>query len=286
MTSFPTTGPLLASIDVQWGDIRVVAGEGDVTVVEVTPTEPSNEKDRRAADETEVTCTDGRLRVVGPRNRTGVFNKKYGSVQVSVRLAAASELDADTGLGTVVAEGPLGACRVKSSAGDVTVQSATSADLRTGMGVVTARDITGDALCRTGSGAVHVDRIGGRAEVKNSNGDTRIGDSGGPLRVKSANGSIRIGRARADVTATTANGDLSIGSAESGAVALKTSLGRIEIGIPSGTAALLDLSTSFGVVRNGLDTVAQPSTGDRTVEVHAQTSAGDITVVRVAADGE
>lgn len=285
MTSFPTTGPIAASIDVQWGDVRVVAGGGDATVVEVTPTDASNEKDRRAAGDATVTCTDGRLRVVGPRNMTGVFNKKYGSVQVSVRLPAGSDLDVGTALGAINVEGSFGACRAKTTAGDVSVQDATSADLRTGIGVVAARDIAGEAYCKTGSGAVHIDRIGGRAEVKNSNGDTRIGDSGGPLRVKSANGSITVGRARSDVNATTANGNLSIGSAESGAVQLKTSMGRIDIGIPSGTAALLDLSTSFGVVRNGLDAAAAPGVGERTVEIHAQTSAGDIDVLR-APDGD
>jgi len=282
MTSFPTTGPVAASIDLQWGDIRVVAGEDGATVVEVTPTDPSNEKDRRAADDTAVTYADGRLQVVGPRNRTGVFNKKYGAVQVSVQLAAGSELDAGTGLGTITVDGELGVCRAKTSAGDVSVQDATSADLRTGMGAVAARHIAGEAVCRTGSGAVRIDRIGGRAEVKNSNGDTRIGDSAGPLRVKSANGSIAVGRARADVNATTANGNLTVGSAEGGTVVLKTSMGRIEIGIPSGTSALLDLSTTFGTVRNELDSTGQPPAGAPTVEVHAQTSAGDIDVVRAA----
>jgi len=280
MTSFPTTGPVTASIDLQWGDIRVVTGDGGTTV-EVTPTDPSNEKDRRAADDTVVSCSDGRLQVVGPRNRTGVFNKRYGSVRVSVLLATGSELDADTGLGTITVDGALGACRAKTSAGDVQVQDASTADLRTGMGLVAARDIAGDAFVRTGSGAVRIDRIGGRAEVKNSNGDTRIGESVGPLRVKSANGNIAVERARDDVVATTANGNLSIGSAWGGAVQLKTSLGRIDVGIPSGTAALLDLSTTFGVVHNELGAAAQPAAGDRTVEVRAQTSAGDIDVVRV-----
>jgi DUF4097 and DUF4098 domain-containing protein YvlB len=284
MTSFPTTGPISASIDLQWGDIRITAGGDTATVVEVTPSDPSNEKDRRAAGDTKVTCADGRLRVVGPKNRTGLFHKKYGAVQVSVRLASASELDAVTGLGAIVVEGALGACRAKTSAGDISVQDAATADLRTGLGMVSARKIAGDAVCKTGSGAVHVDRVGGRAEVRNSNGDTRIGDSAGPLLVKSANGSINVGRAHDDVTASTANGNLRIGSAESGVVALKTSLGRIDIGIPGGTSALLDLSTSFGVVRNGLEATSAPAAIDRTVEVHAQTSVGDVNVVRAPVD--
>lgn len=284
MTSFPTTGPIAASVDVQWGDIQVLAGADGATVVEVTPTDPSNEKDRRAAEGTTVTCADGRLRVLGPKNRTGIINKKYGSVQVSVHLASGSELDAVSGLGAIGVEGGLGRCRAKTSAGDIRVEDATSADLRTAFGRIVARDIAGEAHCSTGSGAVSIARIGGRAEVKNSNGDTRIGDSGGPLRVKSANGDVFVDRAHGDVVATTANGDLRIGSAEQGSVQLKTSLGRIEIGVPTGTSAQLDLSTSFGRVRNELDATDQPGAGERTVEVHAQTSAGDIDVVRVLVD--
>jgi DUF4097 and DUF4098 domain-containing protein YvlB len=284
MTNFPTTGPITAAIDVQWGDIHVVAeGAGD-TIVEVTPTDPSNEKDRLAAAATTVTCIDGRLSVAGAKNRTGSFNKKYGSVQVSVELAEGSELDLDSALGGIFVRGEAGGCRAKTAAGDVRVERATSASLRTGMGSVVAGDIAGEVFCSTGTGAVQIDRIGGRAEVKNANGDTRIGDSGGPLRVKSANGSVSIDRARSAVVATTANGHLRVGRAEGGAVQLKTSMGRIEVGIPAGTSALLDLSTSFGVVRNELGASDQPAAGDRTVEVHAQTSAGDIDVVRAAVD--
>lgn len=282
MTSFPTTGPIAASLDITWGDLRVVASDDVVTVVDVAPTDPSNDKDRNAAEATTSTCTDGRLRVVGPRNMTGIFNKKYGSVQVDVRIPAGSELEALTGLGAVSVDGEVGALRVKTSAGDVRVHSATSADLRTGLGALVAREISGDAHCSTGSGEVQIERIGGRTEVKNSNGDTAIGDVGGPLRVKSANGHISVDRAHGDVVATTANGNLRLGSVEQGTVSLKTSLGRIEVGIPTGTTALLDLKTSFGAVRNELESAGQPTTGERTVEIHAQTSAGDIDVVRAS----
>ena len=105
MTSFPTTGPITASLDIAWGDIRIVAGDEAATVVEVTPTDPRNDKDRQAAQDTTVTCADGRLRVAGPRNLTGIFNKKYGSVQVSVRMAAGSELDVHSALGAIAVEG-------------------------------------------------------------------------------------------------------------------------------------------------------------------------------------
>jgi DUF4097 and DUF4098 domain-containing protein YvlB len=280
MTSFPTTGPITADVDLAWGDVTVLAAPGSATEVEVAPTDPSNDKDVKAAEDTTVTCTDGRLRVAGPRNRTGVLNKKYGSVQIQVRLASGSRLDVTTGMGAITASGSLGDCRAKTSAGDVQVEEVRDADLRTGLGAVVARDIAGVARCSTGSGSLDIGRIGGRAEVKNSNGSTRIGEAEDGLRAKSANGDIVVGRTVGEVTATTANGSLSVASAEQGSVTLRTSCGRVEVGIPEGTAALLDLRTSFGSVVNELETVAQPSAAERTLEVHAQTSAGDIVVRR------
>lgn len=286
MTSFPTTGPITADVDLAWGDVTVLATPGSSTEVDVAPTDPSNDKDVKAAQDTTVAFADGRLRVAGPRNRTGVFNKKYGSVQIQVRLASGSRLDVATGMGAVALSGSLGDCRAKTSAGDIQVQDVASADLRTALGTVVAGSIAGDAHCSTGAGAVEIGHVGGRAEVKNSNGDTRIREADAALRVKSANGDVAIGRTRGEVSAATANGDLRVERAEQGSVSLRTSLGRVEVGIPAGTAALLDLRTSFGSVVNELDEAGEPAGTERTLEVHAQTSAGDIVVLRAPAVDE
>lgn len=284
MTTFPTTGPISASVEVQWGDIWIVAADGAATDVEVTPASAASEKDDLAVEATTVTFADGRLRVLGPKNRTGVFNKKFGAVHVRVHLATGSHLEATTGFGAVVVEGELGACRIKSAAGDLRLQDAASADLRTGMGSIVAGNIAGDFSCKTGTGPIRIDRVGGRAEVRTANGDTWIGAAGGPVRIKAANGGITVDRAQGDVVASTPVGNLRVGSAEQGVVQLKTSTGRIDIGIPSGTSALLDLTTKFGSVSNDLEATNHPIPGERFVEVQALTSAGDIAVVRVPAD--
>jgi len=281
MTTFPTPDPVRARIELQMGDIRVVADAEGESVVDVVPTDPSSDKDRRTAEQTRVTCADGRLDVLGPQHSALVGpSRRTGSVQVTVHVPAGSALEARTSLGVITADGPFAEVGAKSSAGDVHVQQAGAVDLRSGLGAVTAGRVDGDARCTTSSGTIRIDSVGGNALIKNSNGDTWIGDAGPSTRVKSANGTITVDRARGDLMATTANGDLRIGCVDSGQVMLRTSLGRIELGIPHGTAAKLGLRTSFGAVRNALDAADGPVAGDRTVEVDAQTSAGDIDVVR------
>jgi DUF4097 and DUF4098 domain-containing protein YvlB len=205
-------------------------------------------------------------------------------VQVSVSLPSGSALEARTSLGLIATDGPLGEVSAKTSAGDVHLQDATSADLKSGLGTVTARRVAGDVRCSTGSGAIRIDRVEGMALVKNSNGDTWLGDVSSTVRIKSANGDITVESAHDDLMATTANGNVRVGSVERGSVMLRTSMGSIHLGIPHGTAARLGLRTSYGNVRNELESTDGPAAGDRTVDVDAQTSAGDIDVVRAVGD--
>ena len=281
MTSFPAPDPISARIDVETGDVRIAAEHRDETVVEVTPSDPARAADRAAAEQTRVAYADGLLQVVGPRHGAFTSSRKHGSVQVIVHLPTGSSIDVTLALGATAVDGDLGDCRVKTSAGDIRVGNAVTADLRTSLGAIAAGHISGEARCTTGSGAVAIRRAGGRTEVKNSNGDTRIGDSDGALRVKSANGSVSVDNVHAGAVVTTANGNLRVGCADAGSIQLKTSLGRIDVGIASGIAARLDLHTSFGNVHNHLEAAERPAADELTIEVQAQTSAGDIEVTRI-----
>lgn len=285
MTTFPTPGPIRARITLAWGDVRLEAVDDGSTVVEVTPTDPASDKDRRAADETRVRLVDGLLEVTGPQHAAFIGpTKRSGSVQVAVRLPSGSALEVRTALGRIETVGAFGEVGARTSAGDLRVPRASSADLRTGIGSVDVGEVAGDLRCTTGTGAVSVERVDGQAAVRNSNGSTWIGVTGTSTRVKAANGDIAVERARGDLMATTANGALRVGSVEQGEVMLRTSVGRIDLGVPHGTVARLDLRTGYGSVRNDLEATSAPTTGERSVHVDAQTSAGDIDVVRAVVD--
>ena len=125
-----------------------------------------------------------------------------------------------------------------------------------------------------------MDQIDGPAVVKNSNGDSWIGSVAGDVRINAANGDIAVDRAGGGVVASTANGDIRVGALARGTASLKTGLGEIEVGIPAGTAAKLDVSTSFGRIRNQLGTADGPQETDETLDLRARSSYGDIVIRR------
>lgn len=210
-----------------------------------------------------------------------VLIRRTRSVQVSIEVPAGSQLRADTQLGSLWGTGPLGECRFKSGTGHVQLDRTGPLHLHTGAGRVTVVAAAGDAEVSTGSGRVRIDQINGTVVVKNSNGDIELGAVTGDARTRTANGAISVDRPGAGVEAKTSNGAIRIGAASSGLFNLKSGMGEIEIEIADGVAARLDVSTGYGHVRNTLDELAvQPEPSEKTVDVRAHTSFGDITVRR------
>jgi hypothetical protein len=278
MPAFSTPEPIQAVIEFTAGDARITATERDETVAEVRPSDPGEEADVRAAEQTRIEFAAGRLLVKGPKQRT-IFGRT-GSVDVTVELPAGSRLQGDAGAGAFRSQGQLGDCRVSSGAGDTELGECEALDVTTGAGAVTVGQVNGTADVTTASGRIRIGTVRNRAAVKSSNGEIWIGEASGDLRVRTANGRVEVDRARSTVDASTANGDLRIGGLAEGQATLKTSMGSIEIGVQEGTAAKLDVHTQFGHVRNQLQSTDQPGPDDRTVEVYARTSMGDITIHR------
>jgi DUF4097 and DUF4098 domain-containing protein YvlB len=278
MPAFDTPEPILATVEVGVGDLRIAARDRTDTVVEVRPSDPSREPDVLAAEQTRVELTADGLLVKGPRQR-GLLGRP-GSVDVTIELPAGSRLRADGGVATLRCTGRLAECRAKTGVGEIEVEQAGPADLHAGSGGISVGRVSGSAEIRTGSGSVRLTQVDGPAVVRNSNGDTWIGAAAGHLQVSASNGDVAVDRAEGDVTATTANGSLRVGRVSRGLATLKTSMGGIEVGIAAGTAALVDARTKLGTVRNGLTAADSPEPADQQAEVHARTSLGDIVIRR------
>ena len=281
MNTFQTPSPVSVDIEVGVAVIRVVAEPRNTTAVEVRPSEPGKRKAITAAEQTNDEFTSGRVQIRCPRNwrQLSPWGGR-GSVDIDIHLPTASNLSASTGVADLRATGKLDEVDYRTGVGNVAVDHAGSLRVKAGVGGVNAGRGDGFTEVKTGSGAVQLGTVAGTAVVKNANGDTTVDHVAGDLRVHSSNGRIVAERSDSTVVAKTSNGDIRLARICGGSASAHTARGQIEIGLPDGVAAWLDLQTHFGIVDNQLDSVDRPGPHDSTVEVRAQTAFGDNTVRR------
>jgi hypothetical protein len=279
----PATTALTATVRIELGVGAVdVHAEETCTepTVEVRPADPGNAADVRAAERAEV-ITDARSATIRVPRRI-LASRAPGAVEVTATVPAGSSLDAKLGVASLRATGRLGDCRAMTGVGDLTVQEVGTAHLASGTGDVTVGRATGDAHLSTATGELQVGTVDGTASLKSSYGAITVTDARGDLRARSAAGDVRLGRAAGDVDARSAYGAITVGGAGGGRLDLATAAGSIEVGVPEGTAAWLDVQTDYGEVRNELQAGDAPAAGDGRLEVRARTGVGDITIRRAA----
>jgi hypothetical protein len=285
MPTFDTPTSILVNLEVGVGDVRITASDRTDTTVTVRPTDPAKQSDVEAAEQTRVEFADGRLLVKAPKNWRRYTPRGGGdSIDVEIELPAASRIHGETGVAALHCTGPLGECHYSTGVGDLYIEQAGPANLRTGVGDIAVDRVSGDAQISTGSGALRIRAVSGTAVIKDGNGDIWIGEVSGDLRATSANGGIAVEHAHDTVVAKSSNGDVRVDKVERGTVVAQTALGKVSIGVRQGVAAWLDLDTKFGKVHNELDSTGRPAPGEDAVEVRARTSFGDITVRRAGAD--
>lgn len=280
MPTFDTPEPISVVISLIVGDARVIASDRTDTVVEVSPSDRSSEADVKAAEQTRVEFSHGRL-LVKATKQWRHYSPFSGieSVDVVIELPLDSHVQGDAAMVDFRGEGRLGECRFKTAAGHIWLDHTGPLHLNTSAGSITVDRAVGHVEV-TGSGEVRIREIAGAAVIKNLNGNTWVDEITRDLRCNAANGDITVNRAHATIVAKTANGNISIGEVVRGSVALDTASGELEVGIREGTAALLDVRSQFGRVRNSLDASDGPEPSDETVEVRARTHHGDIVIRR------
>jgi DUF4097 and DUF4098 domain-containing protein YvlB len=280
MPTFKTLEPISVTIALIVGDLRITASERSDTVVVVSPNDTSKESDVKAAEQTRVEYSDGRLLIKAPRSWKH-YSPFQGaeSIDVAIELPAGSRVEAEASVADFRSDGRLGESRFTTGVGNIRLDKTGPLQLSTGAGSVTVDRVAGRAEV-TGSGQVRIREIDGSAVIKNLNGVTWIGEVKGDLRCNAANGDITVERALAAVAAKTANGAVRIGEVVQGSVELATSYGELEVGIREGTAAMLDVRSAFGSVRNSLTASDGPQPSDQKVELRARTSFGDIVIHR------
>ncbi len=259
---FDTPTAIRALVDIGLGEIVVRAVDTTTTTVEVAPAREGRKSDVEQAEGTSVTFADGRLAIKTPKQGFLGLLGRPGGVVVTIQLPAGSDVEATTAIGDIEIRGVLERCWARTHAGDVRVDDAE---------VLEAQSSAGD---------VAIGRAGTTASVQSHAGEVRVDEVAGAARVKSSAGEVVIGTLNGDLTATAPYGTIRVRQAVSGSLHLTTSYADIEIGVPEGTAARLDVESNHGRIRNELTPTDAPLEGLQRVTVEARTNYGSINVRR------
>lgn len=279
MPTFPVSQPVPVRIDVPFGNLHVVASERDDVVVTVLPTSDGKSGSVRAAEEVRVEREGDAVAITYPSSwKQWVLPFAAGTADITVELPSGSDVSGKTG--SLFAEGRLGEVDLALSAGDARVDEAERLGLKVAAGSVVVGRANGHVAIKASAGSVRVDAFGGDGTIRASNGTTTVGSVTGSLNVTGAHGDIAVGRVRGELTVKSAHAGIRVDGVESGSVTLTTSYGSIEVGVPEGTAAYLDVSSEHGSVRNQLTPADGPAAEESTAEIHASTGYGDIIVRR------
>lgn len=263
MTTFHTPEPISSVIEVAAGAVHLAASDRDDTVVEIRPRDPDRASDVRAAEQARVDYRNGTLTVAaGPKF---ISLGRGGAVHIDIALPAASRLKVSTASATIEADGLYSECQFASASGNVVVAT-----------------VEGNLKADSASGDITVDDLVGDAVISTASGKAALGRVEGDVTFKAASGGIDVGELRGNAKAQTASGPVRVAVAAGGAVTAFTSSGDVEVGIPQGTAARLELDTRSGTVSNGLQAADGPGDGEQTMVIHARTGSGDISVSRAA----
>jgi hypothetical protein len=281
MSTFETPEPISAVIEMGAGAVRIKASDRTDTVVEVRPSDASDDADVELAGLTRVEYSQGRLLVKAPRNRARWWGFGAGpSIVVTVELPAGSRVDVETKYAHIRCEGPLGEAKVDNSYGDIWLDQGGRLELKTSWGGITVGRSAERIEATTSGGEVRIGEIEGVGVVKNAHGGITVGEVRGDLRLNTSSGAITVDRSLATVTAKTAYGSVRFGEVRGGSIDAQTSYGRLEVGIAEGTAAWLDVSSQHGFVDSMLDAADNPAPSEETAEVRGRTGYGEILIRR------
>lgn len=243
MPTFATPDPITARVEANSGSIRLIASDRSDTIVDVRPRDESRPADVRSAEQARVSHANGKL-AVSPA-KFGILGYRMGAVEIVIQLPSHSNVHVAVASADVQADGEFADFRFDSASGRLEVQS----------------------IC-------------GTAKIAMASGDAAIANLNGNAKFQAASGSLSLDRLRGNVKSQTASGSVSIAGAASGAVVAHTSSGDVEVGIPEGTAAQLDIMTGSGTVTNRLAPSDGPEQGDNTVVVQVRTGSGDVDIHR------
>jgi hypothetical protein len=266
--SFPLTGPLRLEIRIAHGAVTVETAD-DLTEASV-----HIETDKHGAEllsQTAVEMRGSTLAVVAPRQGgifdLAIFGGRRTGRGLDVKVVVPS--GSDVKIATFTA--PI---RIPGRVGD--------ADLAFGASEAAVRDVDGDLRLRFGSGTAKAVQVKGSVQLRSGSGDAQLGEVHGDLNCGCGSGNLQVRRVHGAVRSKCGSGNARL-DAVHGDVDVVSGSGVLEIGLPSGVSARLDVHTGSGKVQSDLPIEEAPREATSKITVRARTGSGDVRLFRAAA---
>jgi len=279
--SFATPGPVRLTVEVPKGRIKIVARAVETTRVTLVATR-SDATAQQWIAEAEIRQTE---RDVVVRIRRPEFSRRTmwgGHIEATIEVPLESTAFLSTGSGRIETDGKLGDVQASTGSGSIRLADSGGVRARTGSGEITLTSSTGSVEAKTGSGHVRIGKVAVDARVSTGSGHTELAEARGDAKVTTASGNIQIGQAGNKLEAFAVSGDVRIGRADHGRVNARTVSGGITVGVPKGTAALLDITAVSGRVESDLEASGEPGGDMPHVELVLHTMSGNVHVARAA----
>ncbi len=202
--------------------------------------------------------------------RVGGRRGRGGSANLEVRVPAGSRVEVTAGSAPITVSGVTGAVETTSRSGSVNIQgNLRTVEVVAHSGPVTVEgradrvevtamsgpvrvgaDVRQRVEIQAMSGPVDVLGTVGDVEVNALSGNVRVADATGRVEVEGVSGNIAVNGARLRGGVNTVSGNILVSGSLAGAMSLETHGGNVELRLPSGAGAEVEVSTFNGSFRS------------------------------------
>jgi len=261
--TFDTPGDVTVVLQIAGGDVAIHATDTPRTTIEISG------YDKTMPPRVSCEPAGGGYRVTiehRPKRGWGFSFGRGPSFELKVPIG--TRIDGSCGSAELEIRGALG-----------------SLAFRTGSGDVAFDEITGDVQIACASGDVSGRTVGGHLSFKGASGDLDIGSVGGGALIRNASGDVMVRRLDGPSTVTVGSGDIALRDVGAGSVNVRAVSGDVKVGVREGMGIWMDVSSTSGDVRSGLDPAPREEASEDVpqLELTVITVSGDVDISRVAA---
>ena len=265
--SFPISGPLSLQVRIAHGAVTVETEDG---LAEATVHIETDKHGAELLAQTAVEVRGSALAIVAPR-QGGIFDLAlFGGKRAGRGLDVRVVVPTGTDVKIATFTAPI---RIPGRVGD--------ADLVFGSGEAAVREVDGDLRLRFGSGTAKAVEVKGSVQLRSGSGDAQLGEVHGDLSCGCGSGDLQVRRVHGAVRSRCGSGNARL-DAVHGDVDVTSGSGGLEIGLPTGVSARLDVHTGSGRVHSDLPIEDTPREATSKITVKARTGSGDVRLFRAA----